>query len=112
VLRCVSQSSCGQPFRNAFLLITCAFNTFTMTFSAPPIPGGSVIAFTLLFNRLGIPTEALAMVLSLDVIFDFLLTSVNIYCLPLALLNSASVQGLLKRDILRSKTAKPTSETK
>lgn len=84
-------------------LVSAGFIAFMMSFSAPPVPGGSLIAYTLLFDRLGIPSDALAMVLAIDVVFDFLLTTVNIYCLPLALLNSASVQGLLDRDVLCSK---------
>jgi len=87
-------------------IISAGFLSVVMSFSCPPVPSGAAIAYTLLFNRLGLPDDALAIVLSIEVIFDFLVTSVNIYCLPIALLNSAAVQGLLNREVLRSRGKK------
>jgi len=93
-------------------LISAGFISFMMSFSAPPVPGGGVIVYTLLFDRLGIPGDALSIVIAIDVVFDFLLTTVNMYALPLTLLNSAAVQGLLDREILCSQERKPKKAAK
>jgi len=69
--------------------------------ATPPIPGGGVVAYTVLFSQLGIPEEALAVALSIDIIFDFVRTAVNMYNLPLILLNISSRVGMQDTAILR-----------
>lgn len=74
-----------------------------LAISTPPIPGGSAISYSLLFLQLGIPSEAVAIALSLDIIFDFVRTAANMYNLPLLLINVADSLQLLDRDVLLSK---------
>lgn len=65
--------------------------------STPPIPGGAAIGYALLFSQLGIPEEALAVVLILDVVTDFIVTAFECYILPISLQHrgkdGASEQG-------------------
>ncbi len=82
-------------------LVTAAFMAALLAVATPPIPGGGVIAYTILFNRLGIPDDALAIVLSVDILFDFMRTAANMYNLPLMLSNIALRIGLLDRDAMR-----------
>ena len=71
--------------------------------STPPIPGGGAISYALLFSQLGIPNEALAVVLVLDVITDFVVTAFECYVLPISLVNIARPLGHLKINVLRRK---------
>jgi len=84
-------------------LILLAFVSAMLAIATPPIPGGGVAAYTMLFTYLGIPDEALAIVLSMDIIFDFVRTAANMYNLPLALIGVSSNMGKLNLDILRKK---------
>ena len=55
----------------------------------------------MLFSRLGIPEDALAIVLSMDILFDFLRTAANMYNLPLALIDISASMGKLELSVLR-----------
>lgn len=44
----------------------------------PPIPGGMIACFSMMFSELGIPTEAMALVTALDVILDYPVTGVTV----------------------------------
>ncbi len=84
-------------------LVSVMFVSAVLAIATPPIPGGGVIAYTMLFAKLGIPDEALAIVISIDILFDFIRTAANMYNLPLALINVSSTMGRLDSDILRNK---------
>ena len=59
----------------AFLL------SFILSIATPPVLGGTTVCFSILFSQLGLPTEALTLVISLNAIFEFLTVAVNGYCL-------------------------------
>ena len=80
-------------------VITCA----VLAVATPPIPGGGTAAYTMLFLQLGIPMEALALVLALDMVTDFFMTSADMFCLLPSITNVASKIGMLDYEILRSK---------
>ena len=71
--------------------------------STPPIPGGAAASYALLFAQMGIPEEALAVVLILDVITDFIVTAFEAYVLPISLVNIAGKMEQLNTDILRGR---------
>ena len=85
------------------IIFTAAFMAALLAIATPPIPGGGVVAYTILFNRLGIPDDALAILLSVDILFDFVDTASNMYNLPLMLSNVALRMGLLNCEVLRKK---------
>lgn len=74
-----------------------------LALATPPIPGGSMTAYTVLFTQLGIPPQAIALVLACDALFDFIGTGFDQFLLPMALLNQSNKMGLVKREILMSK---------
>lgn len=51
-----------------------------LTVAAPPIPGGSVALCTILFQQLGLPLEGLAIAVAIDVIADFFITAMDLFC--------------------------------
>lgn len=84
-----------------FLL--AVFTSTVLAIAAPPIPGGTLTCYTILFAQLGLPQEALAVALALDVLFDFMATGVNMYALQMELLIQARKMGMLNVQTLRSK---------
>lgn len=55
--------------------------SFVLAMSLPTIPGAAVSGFTLMFTQLALPQEALAVVLTLNAILDFVTVAVNGFCL-------------------------------
>lgn len=56
-------------------IISIVIATVFIGVATPPIPGGGAAAFMALFMQVGIPTEAVATALALDVIMDFIMTT-------------------------------------
>lgn len=90
----------GVPCSIGWLVIGVVVST-VVAIASPPIPGGAAIVYALLFTQMGIPEEALAVVLVLDVITDFIVTAFECYVLPISMVNVAASLDLLDRDVLR-----------
>ncbi len=71
--------------------------------ATPPIPGGGVVAYAILFTQLGIPSEASAIAITIDMLTDFFLTAFEMLCMPFSLVNSAARLNMIDREVLRSK---------
>ncbi len=82
-------------------IVALLFSAAILALATPPIPGGALTAYTVLFTQLGIPAEALAIVLACDTIFDFVDTGFDQFLLPCALLNQAKKFGLVNQKILK-----------
>ncbi len=70
--------------------------------ATPPIPGGGAVAYAIIFAQMGIPDEAMAVALALDIITDFLITAFEMFVLPLSLINISYSLGMINRDTLNS----------
>ena len=77
--------------------------TTILAVATPPIPGGALTAYTIIFMMLDIPNEALAIALAIDVLVDFIDTGFDQFVLPFVLVNQASRIGRINLDILREK---------
>lgn len=75
-------------------LIIAIIITAICAVATPPIPGGAAATYTMLFLQLGIPAEALAIALAVDIVFDFFLTSGDMLCLLLELFNVSGRLGM------------------
>lgn len=84
-------------------VLVLMFTAGILAVATPPIPGGALTAYTVLFTQLGIPVEALAIALACDTLFDAIETGVDQFLLPLALIRPADKLGMLNRDIMESK---------
>lgn len=82
-----------------FLL--AAVMTVLISVAAPAIPGGVLLFYPMLFAQLGLPAEALAAVLTVDVLFDALSTGFCQVAAELALARQAGKLGLLDEETLR-----------
>lgn len=72
----------------------------------PPIPGSALLGFTILFNSLGIPSDALVLATAMDIIIDFVDTGFNVMLLNLQIACEAESFDDLDRAILLDKLQK------
>ncbi|MBR4719117.1 MAG: cation:dicarboxylase symporter family transporter, partial [Lachnospiraceae bacterium] len=79
-------------------VIVCA----VVAVATPPIPGGGVVAYTILFAQMGIPIDAMAVALTIDMLTDFGITAFEMLCLQFSLIHSAFRLNMIDIDTLRS----------
>ena len=80
----------------AVLIITICI----LAVATPPIPGGGMASYVVLFLQMGIPAEAVAIALACDAILDFLATGFDQFALSMVLMDSVSKLGLVDRNKL------------
>ncbi len=85
-------------------LASFALFCFILSVAAPPVPGGGLTCFALIAAQLGLPGEAVALMCTLGVIPDFLVTSLNMCCLQHSLIIADSRLGTLDRGVLQRKS--------
>lgn len=83
-------------------IVTAVFVSAMLAISVPPIPGGATIAYSMLYAQMGIPNEALAITIAIDVVTDFIVTSSCVTIDQLTLLNVASSLGMVDEKVLHS----------
>ncbi len=83
-------------------VVVLIFTAGILAVATPPIPGGSLTAYTVLLTQMGIPVEALAMALACDAVFDFICTGIDQFMLPIVLLNEADRLGMVDEKLLKS----------
>lgn len=71
--------------------------------AAPPVSGGVIACFTILFAQLGISTEHIAVAIALSTIYDYLATAGNVMGIQIILTLLADREGLLDRAVLQGK---------
>ena len=74
-----------------------------ISFAVPPVAGGAIMGFTVVFAQLGIPAEAMAIAIALNAITDFPLTAMNVTGWQLTMIDVADSLGALNKDTLRRK---------
>ena len=78
-------------------ILLCSF----VAVATPPVPGGAIAAYSVIFAQLGIPLSAVSVMISLDILFDFLCTGFDAAFLQLAMLRVADKTQMLNYDTLR-----------
>ena len=84
-------------------LVSALLITVVLAVAAPPVPGGGLTCYTMLFLQLNIPSEAVAITLALNVILEFFGTAVNLFCLQAELVELAGSLDRLDVEMLRRK---------
>ncbi len=87
-------------------ILICIFISTILAIASPPIPGGTLACYTVMFLQLGIPSEALAVALALDVLFDFMATALNMVLLELELSQQAVKLKMVDQSLLHGSSAK------
>lgn len=85
--------------------ITCLL----VSFAIPPIPGGAMLGFTIVFAQLGIPMEVMGIALAINVITDFPCTACNVSSWQLTMIDVADSLHMLDREILHKDETMPKS---
>ena len=80
----------------AFLL------SFILSVATPPVLGGTTVCFSILFSQLGIKADALAVIISVNAVFEFLTVAVNNYCLQSQIVLLSNRFGKLDCERLRA----------
>ena len=80
--------------------VRMALMCFLYSMVSPPVPGGMIVCVGLLFARLGIPNDALAMATAFNIIIDYVLTGFRCGSIMLGVYESASVLGNVDRSRL------------
>ena len=93
----------GMPI-NLPVYITMTFAIFMLSAGAPPVVGSSIICLSALLKTLGLPvSEAVAMVLGLEVIAGLLRTANNAVCDMVGSLIVANQEDMLDKEKYYSK---------
>lgn len=71
-----------------------------VSFAVPPIPGGAVMGFTVVFTQLGIPLEMMAVAIAINAIPDFPATAVQVSGWQLTLIDVADSLNMLDTETL------------
>jgi len=83
-------------------LLAAFFLSFILSVATPPVIGGTTVCFSILFSQLGIGTESLAMIISINAILEFLTVAVNNYCLQCQITLLAKSFDKLNLETLRT----------
>ena len=92
--------ACNIPITLPWILIGFITNLL-VSFAVPPIPGGAVMGFTVVFTQLGIPIEMMAVAIAINAIPDFPATAIHTSGWQLTLIDVADSLGMLDKETLR-----------
>lgn len=81
-------------------VIVAIFISFILSIATPTIPGGAIPIYSVLFIQLGLPVSALAIIITIDVIFDFIATAADKSFIQLELVLQANSNKYLNKDKL------------
>lgn len=84
-------------------IVLMMFTVGILALATPPIPGGAMASYAVLYAQLGIPAEALALSLAIDTLIDFVCTGTDQFLIPVSLLVQASKLGMVDRTKLLKK---------
>lgn len=92
--------SCAVAITPTWML-TAFIISVVLAIAAPPVPGAALTCYTILFLQLGIPTDAITVVIALNVILEFVTTAANLFCLQAELVELSGSLDALDMEILR-----------
>lgn len=90
-------------FPSYLILVVSAY---ILSIATPPLPGAMLASFTLLMTQMGIPSDAMVIILALDPIIDRIATSSYVVGLQLKLIDIASALGMIDNEKLHSDAEK------
>ena len=96
---CMAESY-GIPI-TPLLLFMSILTVGLLSMALPPIPGGALSVFTVMFAQLGIPSEALALAVAGNAILDFFMTAAGVACLQVQVALAAKSVGMLDENKLK-----------
>ena len=92
----------GIPITPVWLILAY-ITVWLISFAVPPVAGGAIMGFTVVFAQLGLPMEAMAIAIALNAITDFPLTAMNVPGWQLTMIDVAGFLNMLDKETLRKK---------
>lgn len=106
IISCLTLALCMAEYYDTPItpiwLVTAVLTTGLLVIAAPPIPGGALSVYTILFAQLGIPSAAVAIAVALNSILDCISTATNLLCLQLEVTLTSGNLKMLDREKLES----------
>lgn len=87
-------------------LLTAVLTTVLLAMATPPVPGGMLSVFTVMFAQLGIPGDAIALAIAVNSILDFVMTATALTCLQTEVTLTTGRLKMLDVQRLSGKTQK------
>ena len=97
---CTAQIFGVEISLSSYLIL--AVTSLILSVATPPLPGAALAGFTLVITQMGIPSDAMVIIIALDAIIDRLSTGTYVACLQLELANIAKLLNLLDDQTLRA----------
>ena len=72
-----------------------------LALAVPPVPGGGIVCYSILFLQLGIPVDALAIAVVLEILLDFISTALNMVAVPADLVRVANKLDMIDKETLK-----------
>ena len=91
--------SYGVPITLPWIFVALITNLL-LSFAVPPVPGGSMMGFTIAFTQLGIPMEVMGIALAINAIADFPATACNVSSWQLTMIDVADSLNMLDKESL------------
>ena len=82
-------------------LVISFITTLLISFAIPPVPGGAMMVFTIVFTQLGIPMEVMGVAIAINAVADFPLTACNVSSWQLTMIDVADSLSMLDQEVLR-----------
>lgn len=92
----------GIPITPVWLILAY-ITVWLISFAVPPVAGGAIMGFTVVFTQLGLPLEVMVIAIALNSITDFPLTAMNVTGWQLTLIDVADSLGMLNKEVLHKK---------
>ncbi len=86
VASCVGVASVSGMNVSVQWILTAVIIIFVLSVATPPIPGAALVAFSLLFAQMGLPADYIAIVITLGIVTDGIVTANNLFSLHYVLL--------------------------
>lgn len=84
------------------LLTTLALSVFVLSIGAPGVPGAALICMSILFPQIGIPAEAVSLLMGLYALVGMIMTCTNVTGDAAVTLVTAKHEKLLDMDVYKS----------
>ncbi len=83
------------------MLIMAVISILLLSIATPPIPGSGATVLIILFAQFGIPAEAVAIAVSVDIVLEFIITAGEIFCQQCELIQLSYSLNMLDLNTLR-----------
>ena len=97
--------SCSIEITLPWVIIGC-ITSLLVSFAIPPVPGGAMMGFSVVFAQLGIPMEMMGIALAVNAIADFPGTACNVSGWQLTMIDVADSLNMLDKETLHKKIKK------